>query len=111
MAIESQAKVLDMEDSQHEAMNDAQLELVVVAQVGLDPDRPLVGPTVSSPVASKGGDEQTAGTPSLGVVRDSGSIGWKWPTDLWLLAIMGGFLAIICVSSSRFTIPQTGSDW
>lgn len=31
--------------------------------------------------------------------------------NLWLLAIMGGFLAIICVSSSRFVTPQPGSNW
>jgi len=31
--------------------------------------------------------------------------------NLWLLAIIGGVLAIICVSSSRFVISQPGSDW
>ncbi len=29
----------------------------------------------------------------------------------WLLVVMGGFLAIICVSSSRTKIHQPGTDW
>lgn len=31
--------------------------------------------------------------------------------NLWLVAVMGGFLAIICVSNTRFMIPQPGIDW
>ena len=32
-------------------------------------------------------------------------------SNLGLLAIMGGFLAIICVSSSRFKVPEPGVNW
>ena len=43
--------------------------------------------------------------------RPAGSPMRQAVLNLWLLAIMGGFLAIICVSSTRFTLPQPGADW
>ena len=43
--------------------------------------------------------------------HDPGSPLKQGLSNLWLLAIMGGFLAIICVSSSRFTVPEPGVHW
>ena len=43
--------------------------------------------------------------------HDSGGPLKPGVSNLGLLAIMGGFLAIICVASSRFKVPEPGVNW
>ena len=61
--------------------------------------------TLVEPLATSGS------TSHLVPVKPEGVTFYECWTNLWLLAIMGGFLAIICVSSNRFVLPEPGTDW
>jgi hypothetical protein len=100
----------------------AQVNIVADVESGVRQDVELSQHVAGSNI--KNGDEDNeifTGKEFIHAIEDSERAPAVLPSDpghpryelmynSWLLAVMGGFLAIICVSSSRTAVPQSGSN-